>query len=152
MNKDAKFSIRKMEIDDLSEVVFLEQESIVAAWNKEQLQFELLENPFALFKVAVAETGTIIGFIIYWITFDSATIAQIVVKDEYRRQGIATVLLKTMIQDCLDKHVRLITLEVRVSNEAAIKLYEENGFKKERTKENYYPDGEDAFYMMREVY
>lgn len=151
-----KFSIRKMDIDDLDEVDSIERESIISAWKKEQIQFELLENPFAVLKVATDESlehkGLVIGFIIYWITFDSATIAQIAVKSEYRRKGIAKALLEQMVDDCLNKHVRFITLETRVSNESAIKLYELTGFKKVRIKEKYYQDGEDAIYMMREVY
>ena len=47
-----------------------------------------------------------------------------------------------------EEGVTSITLEVRVSNVAAIKLYENNGFEKKLVKKGYYSDGEDAYFMM----
>lgn len=156
MEEKFEFSIRKMAIDDLNEVLSIEKEAIASSWSAAQIEFELLKNPFGCFKVAVDETNehrnSIIGFIIYWITFDSATIAQIVVKNDYRRRGIARGLLEEMIQNCRDKHVKTITLEVRTNNQPALNLYESYGFKKVTIKEKYYQDGSDAIYMVREVY
>ena len=53
--------------------------------------------------------------------------------------------------DAMAKRVRTITLEVRVSNENAIKFYKKHGFEIVTTKPHYYDNGEDAYYMMLEV-
>lgn len=152
MDEKIRFSIRKMAIDDIKEVLAIESESIIAPWNEKQVQYELLKNPVSRMRVAVDEKTMVIGFIDYWITYDSATIAQIAIKKELRRKGVAKALLENMIKDCKDQNVKTITLEVRFNNEPAIKLYELFGFKKVVVKKNYYQDGTDAVYMVREVY
>lgn len=152
MDEKIRFSIRKMAIDDIKEVLAIESESIISPWNEKQVQYELLNNPVSRMRVAVDEKTIVIGFIDYWITYDSATIAQIAIKKELRRKGVAKALLENMIRDCKDQNVKSITLEVRFNNEPAIKLYELFGFKRVVIKKNYYQDGTDAVYMVREVY
>lgn len=152
MDEKIQFSIRKMAIDDVKEVLSIENDSIISPWNEKQIQYELLNNPVSRIRVAVDDKMAVIGFIDYWITYDSATIAQIAIKVEERRKGVAKVLLENMIEDCKDHRVKAITLEVRCNNEPAIKLYEAYGFKRVVIKKSYYHDGTDAIYMVREVY
>ena len=149
------FKIRKMNEGDIAQVVLLEKKALTPFFANSKSKAVLSDNPFARLKVATIqnEKGNeiVIGFIHYWITFDSATIAQIAVQSEFKRQGIANALLKVMNEECSFNNVRSITLEVKVDNIPAISLYEKDGFKKVSIKEHYYEDGTDAIYMVKEV-
>ncbi len=114
------------------------------------IKYEILDNPVSIVLVAYID-NQIIGYLDYWITFDSATISTLGVIDEYKRMGIATTLLNEMFKDLIKNDVFYITLEVRKSNEAAISLYQKFGFVIATTKEKYYSDGEDAYYMVGET-
>ena len=142
--------IRKATINDVESLLILEDECFVAPWKKENLLYELNENPVSQVNV-VCDGNKVVGFLDYWITFDSATICQIGVDKNYRNLKIASLLMQDMLDDCFAKRVQTITLEVRAKNLVAQKLYEKFGFVKTLVKKQYYTNGEDAVYMMRKV-
>lgn len=145
--------IREASHKDFDEVYEIEQSCFVDPYPKHQLEYEFNENPLNKILVAVID-NKIVGFIDFMITFNSATIVQIAVKKEYRKQGIASSLLKEM-ENCfpndIEDVVETVTLEVRKSNDAAIKLYEKNGYEFVVEKKHYYPNGEDAVYMIKRL-
>ena len=111
--------------------------------------YEISQNPVSNFLV-LEKDGLVVGFLDYWVTFDSATIDQIAVKKSERNQGFAKILLEKSINDLKELgEVSFFTLEVRTSNEPAINLYKSFGFQKVTIKEKYYDDGEDAIYMIK---
>lgn len=145
-----KMIIRKATTNDLKALKEIEDESFLNPFKEKDLLYELSENPVSEFLVAVDESDNVIGFIDYWITFDSATIDQIAVKKSMRNQGFASFLLENCIQSLKESgEVSFLTLEVRKSNLQAIGLYKKFGFEKVTIKENYYDDGEDAIYMVK---
>ena len=144
------FNIREMEVRDIDAVMSIENQCFVSPWGKEDILRELNDNQFANLLVATIN-DFVVGYIDYWVTFDSATICQIAVVPGYRRQSIGTKLLKEMFKDCFVKKAKTITLEVRNSNSNAISFYEMHGFKTYLEKVNYYTNGENALYMMKEV-
>lgn len=135
---------------DADSLLAIEQKCFVAPWSKENILYEINENPVSCL-LKLEYNGQIIGFADYWITFDSATIAQIAVLPEYRRHHFASLLMDEIISDCYAKKVLVITLEVRTHNDAAIAFYTKYGFKNILTKPHYYTNGDDAFYMIKEV-
>lgn len=141
--------IRPMTEQDLEKVLQIENDSFISPWNLEQFQYELKENPYAILLVADYE-GVICGFIDFWITFDVAQLNQIAVLPSLRKKGIGTVLLQDMLNR-VEPIVNKITLEVRIHNENALKLYEKMGFKEELVKKSYYDNGDDAIFMIKEV-
>lgn len=141
--------IRPMTEQDLEKVLQIENESFISPWNLKQFQYELKENPYAILLVADYE-GVICGFIDFWITFDVAQLNQIAVLPSLRKKGIGTVLLQDMLNR-VEPLVNKITLEVRIHNENARKLYEKLGFKEELVKKSYYDNGDDAIFMIKEV-
>lgn len=148
-----KYDVRELEKADLSAVFEIEKECFINPWKLSDLEYEFKENPVNVFLV-VEDEGKIVGFNDFMITFNSATISQIAITKEYRRKGLASVLLGAM-----EKHfpkegddiVESVTLEVRASNEAAISLYKKNGYEEVVRKPHYYPDGEDAIYMVKRL-
>lgn len=144
-----KTNIRKAKINDLEAIKEIEDESFRNPFTKEDLLYEISQNPVSNFLV-LEKDSKVIGFIDYWVTFDSATIDQIAIKKSERNQGFAKILLEKSINDLKELgEVSFFTLEVRASNEPAINLYKSFGFQKVTIKEKYYDDGEDAIYMIR---
>lgn len=142
-------NIRKAKISDLEAIKEIEDESFINPFTKEDLLYEISKNPVSNFLV-LEKDGLVVGFLDYWVTFDSATIDQIAVKKSERNQGFAKILLEKSINDLKELgEVSFFTLEVRASNEPAINLYKSFGFQKVTIKEKYYDDGEDAIYMIK---
>ena len=138
---------------DFEEVLTIENECFKEPYSREDLLYEFEENPVN--KIIVAEhDGKVIGFIDYLITFNSATIIQVAVTKEFRNLGIGTRLLEEMeksFPEDIDEIVESVTLEVRVSNQTAVKMYTKNGYKIVVVKRNYYKDGENAIYMVKRL-
>ncbi len=142
-------NIRKAKISDLEAIKEIEDESFINPFTKEDLLYEISQNPVSNFLV-LEKDGLVVGFLDYWVTFDSATIDQIAIKKSERNQGFAKILLEKSINDLKELgEVSFFTLEVRTSNEPAINLYKSFGFQKVTIKEKYYDDGEDAIYMIK---
>lgn len=118
-------------------------------WSLKSFESELT-NPIAFYFVAVSE-GEVIGYAGYWWTFGEAQITNIAVNPSFRKKGIASALMDKMIAHCIDTDVYSITLEVRVSNNAAINMYEKYGFERVGLRPKYYSDKEDALLMTKEI-
>lgn len=147
--------IRPMEERDLPAVMEIENLSFFAPWKKEDLLYEMNENKLAnIWVIELSSEGLakqVVGFSDYWQTFDSGTICQIAIHPGIRHHQLGSALMDEIINDCYVKRVRTITLEVRKSNQIAINFYKKHGFIETLVKPNYYSNGEDAIYMIREV-
>lgn len=142
--------IRELEQSDLDKVMEIENLCFVAPWKLEDIKRELEGNQFANLLVATIN-GEVVGYVDYWITFESATICQIAVHPNFQRNAIGSKLLEEVIKDCYAKKVLNITLEVRESNFKGISFYTKHGFNQVLVKPNYYSNGENAIYMLRGV-
>ena len=141
--------IRKMTHEDLDRIDELEQELFTSPWPKEEYIYEIDKNPFANVYV-LEEDGVIVGYFDYWILYEQAQIATIGTKKTHQRQGYGQEMLAFMINQASQEGCEVMSLEVRVSNEKAIRLYEKNGFIKVNTRKNYYSDNhEDAYLMVK---
>ncbi|HEY5638950.1 MAG TPA: ribosomal protein S18-alanine N-acetyltransferase [Dehalococcoidia bacterium] len=90
----------------------------------------------------------ITGFIGVWMLPDESHIVTIAVRDSHRRQGIGEMLLITALDLAREKTQPLVTLEVRVSNDAAIRLYEKYGFDQVGLRPRYYSDNHEDAYIL----
>lgn len=140
--------IRLANDKDLPSLLEIQNECFILPWKEKDILYELNENPVNVMYV-LEDKNEILGFIDFWITFDSATIAQIGIRKKYQGQHLSNLLMEEMIDDCYAKKVMNITLEVRTSNLRAINLYKKFGFKGIVIKPHYYDNGEDALYMVR---
>lgn len=147
-----KIVVRKMLPSDLDEVMAIENECFKHPYDLKQMLYEMNENPVSYLYVALVD-NKVVGFIDFYVTFNSSSICQIATKKEYRNKGVANMLLGQMIKDCESKEdpVEFITLEVRKSNEVAQKFYKKHKFEEITTKKSYYDDGEDALYFVRSI-
>ncbi len=119
-------------------------------WSKESF-FNELNNDLAKYFCALDENGTLTGYCGCWQILEEAHITNIAVSPDFRRRRIGEALLTAIIKSCYKEKIKYLTLEVRVSNEPAIKLYEKYGFKSLGIRKGYYQDNnEDALIMWTE--
>lgn len=98
-----------------------------------------------------AVSTPILGFAGMWLAFDEAHITTIGVEPEHRGRGLGELLLVAMFDEAFRRHTNWLTLEVRVSNEAAQALYLKYGFHEQGRRLRYYSDNnEDALIMWSE--
>lgn len=143
--------IREANGGDLLNIVNLEKENFISPWTEEQYRYELMENEFSK-TLVMYDDESLVGYLNYWIIFDRGEINKICISNKYRRKGYAKELLDIAFKDYEEKECLSVSLEVRVSNISAQKLYESYGFQTVLIKEAYYSDGEDANYMIRGVF
>ncbi len=126
--------IEKMQKHHASQVAKIAADSLPDAWSEKAFEDELT-NPSATIFVAICD-DEVVGFGGVQIILDEAYITNIAVKKEARRQGIGYALLKAIINKCA--RCAFVTLEVRVSNHGAIKLYENSGFVSQGIRKGFY--------------
>ena len=91
------------------------------------------------------ENGKIVGMIMAIILYESCEVLNIVVEDNFRRKGIASNLMDTLISE-FSENIEILTLEVDVNNKNAIKLYQKFGLEIINTRKDYY-ENSDAYLM-----
>ncbi|WP_416325468.1 ribosomal protein S18-alanine N-acetyltransferase [[Eubacterium] hominis] len=141
--------LRAMKKEDLNQILSIDAECFPMPWNEKQYLYELEENDYALLYV-LEQDGIILGYIDFWITFDVCQLAKIAVLPPYRGKRYARLMMDQMIQDAQEKGCETISLEVRVSNQSAQKLYAAYDFINVNTRKRYYQDnGEDAYVLVK---
>ncbi len=140
--------VRNMLQKDIKSVAELEKQCFSQPWSENSLK-ESLESKSYYFLVA-EEVDEVIGYMGITIILEEADVTNIAVNSKYRRQGIAETLIHCMFQDCKQKGIQAMTLEVRVSNEPAIQLYKKMGFCSAGIRKNFYQKPiEDAMIMWK---
>ena len=153
------FIIFKMETLTISEVKeeFLEQsfeierQNYSPHWTRDYILFNIkLPQNLRKFFVAKLE-NLIVGYIICWLSEETAHIHNIAVRKEYQNQGIGKKILEYLIENLKLDGIKSIVLEVRKNNKRAISLYKKFSFKEVSIKPKFYPDGEDAIFMIKNL-
>jgi len=149
-NVDARAAIRPMDEADLPEVAAIEEATFPNPWPPRLLRHELVENEYC-HSFAVEEDGGVVGYAYLWIIFEQAHLVNMAIRESHRGRGIGERLLVHLLRYAELNSAELIHLEVRVTNEAAIGLYEKHGFRALGGSANFYSDGADALLMVREL-
>lgn len=137
---------RAMTNDDAEAVAALEEKIFAMPWSREDFWREM-RNELAEYVVGILD-GKVIAYAGAWVSFDQAEVMHVAVDENFRGQGVGTLLFGALIQAVKVRGAKSITLEVRPSNTAAIKLYENFGLKSVGRRKGYYLDnGEDALIM-----
>ena len=142
--------IRVLGSHDLDAVEEIERASYPTPWSRAMFSAEL-QKPSSLSIGAYHDSGELVGYAIVSRYVDAWHVMNIAVVPEFRRRGIAQSLLERLFEVTATDPRRGYTLEVRVSNADAIRLYERLGFEARGVRRGYYTDNrEDALIMWRE--
>jgi ribosomal-protein-alanine N-acetyltransferase len=142
--------IRLLELDALDAIEAIEQRAYPTPWSRSMFASELAK-PTSICLGAYDGTD-LVGYVINSRYVDAWHVMNVAVDPDRHRRGVATALLQRLFELTADDERRGYTLEVRVSNEGAIRLYEQLGFEARGIRRGYYTDNrEDALIMWRDA-
>jgi ribosomal-protein-alanine N-acetyltransferase len=143
--------LRRLTPKDLEAIERIERRSYPTPWSRSMFASELSKPSSISLGAFEADTGELVGYLVISRYVDAWHVMNIAVAPERRRQGIAVALFDRLFELTAADGRRGYTLEVRISNEAAIKLYERLGFQSRGVRRGYYTDNrEDALVMWRD--
>jgi ribosomal-protein-alanine N-acetyltransferase len=144
---------------DLDEIMLLERRCFKDPWTRHMYLSDLTSNPLATYLVLRTPAGMstrepeqasssfLLAYGGFWLLLDEAHIATIASHPRWRRCGLGLWLMMALLDAAIQRGAALSTLEVRVGNAPARRLYEKLGFEEVGARRNYYRDGEDALIM-----
>ncbi|HEX9350311.1 MAG TPA: ribosomal protein S18-alanine N-acetyltransferase [Gaiellaceae bacterium] len=142
---------RKLKLRDLTAIEEIERSSYPTPWSRSMFAGELAKPSSICLGAIDVEANRLVGYLIISRYVDAWHVMNIAVAKDYRRRRIATRLIERLFEVTSGDGRRGYTLEVRVSNEAAIRLYESLGFKARGVRRGYYTDNrEDALIMWKD--
>ena len=125
---------KKVGYSDIPEIVLIESES-GGAWNENHFVDSIIAGyPF----FTLSSMGQIIGYYVFSFFKDESHLLNLAVKQDHQGQGFGKMLIEHFLQEVKKIGVKNVYLEVRCSNQKAIKLYEKYNFKRIGTRKNYY--------------
>ena len=170
------YEVAPMHVADIDGVMAIERRAFPTPWTSNAYRYELKHNANAHYYIVRPRSSSraspnkggrawhhklrqvfglrkltrppVLGYVGFWHVASEAHISTIAVAPDLRRQGLGELLLVHVIEQALADDVEFITLEVRVSNQAAQQLYEKYGFERTDRRKAYYSDNrEDAWIM-----
>jgi len=134
--------------DDVPAVYAIELATFPAPWTLDSFYYEVHENQYAHYVLAIDEDDSIIGFCGMWMVVDAAQITNVAVIESARGRGIGEELMREAIRIAQQNEMEIMSLEVRVTNTVAQNLYRKLDFQDGGLRKGYYTDnGEDALVM-----
>jgi ribosomal-protein-alanine N-acetyltransferase len=141
--------VRTLDLSDLDAIERIEKRAYRTPWSRSMFASELAK-PTSI-CVGAFEGDRLVGYVVNSRYVDAWHVMNVAVDPDHQRRGIATRLLEHLFALTRDDERRGFTLEVRVSNADAIRLYEKLGFEPRGVRRGYYTDNrEDALIMWRD--
>jgi [ribosomal protein S18]-alanine N-acetyltransferase len=149
--------LRYLTPDLLPAVLELDQQCFGGLWTQDGYQREIDSPNSDLIVLVINEasgestdSSFLVGLGCLWSIVDEAHITIVAVHPHYQHQGLGQVLLLALLHSAHQRELDRSTLEVRISNQSAINLYQKFGFKVAGRRKGYYEDtGEDALILWR---
>jgi len=140
-------TIELMKVEDLDQVMEIERLSFTNPWSKNSFFLELTTNDLATYLVAKVD-GRVVGYAGMWLVVGEAHVTNVAVHPDFRKKGIGELLMRSLITIAKESRAKMMTLEVRKSNDVARNLYAKLGFEPVGIRRGYYTDNrEDAVIM-----
>jgi ribosomal-protein-alanine N-acetyltransferase len=144
--------LRPLTLSDLGSIERIERSAYPTPWSRSMFAGEIAkQSSICLGAVDTEQDDRLVGYLIISRYADAWHVMNVAVDERYRRRGVATLLLSRLFEITASDDRRGYTLEVRVSNGEAIKLYEGLGFVARGIRRGYYTDNrEDALIMWKD--
>ena len=147
--------VRPVEAAHIADLIRIGEETNLSRWSA-QSYIDEIKNPHSLMLRLVGEDNSTIGFVVGRLVIGGmieavmdAEIYNIAVTASQQRKGFGHVLFDAFLQECLKREAENIWLEVRESNEKAIKFYETNGFERVQIRPSFYENPREHALLMR---
>ncbi|MDO9573781.1 MAG: ribosomal protein S18-alanine N-acetyltransferase [Candidatus Contubernalis sp.] len=140
-----ELNVKPMGLGDLFEVVAIERQSYLKPWSFFLFLNELKDNEYADYLVLKNE-NEVLGYGGMWNFYQYCHITNLAVSPVFRQKGYGCMILGALLNRADDRGAKRVTLEVRATNDSALRLYEKMGFREAGIKKGYYGD-EDAVFM-----
>jgi ribosomal-protein-alanine N-acetyltransferase len=141
-------TVRRLAESDVDAVVSIEAEAFSSPWSRETF-LDLVQRPgLELLVMEDREVG-IIGYAVLWCIVDQGELANMAVIPSFRGRGLGSLLLSRVLDRARERGVETVYLEVRVSNEAAVKLYTRFGFSDIGLRRAYYEHPKEDARVMK---
>lgn len=153
-NKGFTYRIRVATAEDAHAIASIEKATSPEPWSEEALLNDITVNERALVIVATAceQDDSVIAYADAWMVADELQLNNIAVLEKYRGHGIAYEMLSVLADSGSELGCVTMNLEVRASNEPAIRLYEKSAFHQVGVREKYYVDNnEDALLFDKDL-
>jgi ribosomal-protein-alanine N-acetyltransferase len=142
---------RPLRMRDLGAIEQIEKRAYPTPWSRSMFASELAKASSICLGAFEEEDGGLLGYLIIARYVDAWHVMNIAVDPDHQRRGIATLLMEELFELTSRDGRRGYTLEVRISNTGAIRLYERLGFKGRGVRRGYYTDNrEDALIMWKD--
>ena len=143
--------LRRLGLGDLGGIDRIERRSYATPWSRSMFASELAKPSSVCLGAFDRESDALVGYLVISRYVDAWHVMNIAVDPDYRGRGIGTALFDRLFELTADGETRGYTLEVRISNERAIRLYQRLGFHSRGIRRGYYTDNrEDAVIMWRD--
>lgn len=137
--KIAAHTFRLMQEQDLEAVIALVQEASEFAWTAKKILASLRSEHDSSYLLCEQDSGQIVGYAVLHHVLDECHLLNIAILKKQQGKGLGRLLLKRLIDEVSGKSYRTMYLEVRASNQIAIRLYEGLGFIRGSVRRAYYP-------------
>ena len=148
MKQRVDIAVKQCSSEQLPLIAGIEKKYIPGGWSEKGFSDWLELNENAVIFGAFDE-GKLIGFVSGSHAFEEGELLNIAVEEQYRRRGIAQLLLGTLFQHFAGMNVEKVFLEVRERNDPAVGFYKKNGFVQVGLRKNYYRDPTDNALVMQ---
>lgn len=143
-------SVRRLAPADVDAVVAIESEAFTSPWSR-QTFLDLVDRPNLELLVLEHRAEGIIGYAVLWCIMDQGELANVAVVPRHRGRGLGVFLLSRVLEIARERGIETVFLEVRVSNERAVALYERLGFTDVGVRRGYYEKPKEDARIMKVV-
>jgi len=145
-------SVRPLDASHLAAILEIERLSYATPWPTSVFTEEMQHEWSRLWGWFPGGFAAPAGFLLFWEVYDEVHVLNLAVHPSMRRRGVARGLLASLFHHCRERSFKLVTLEVRSSNQAALGLYGSFDFRPAGVRKGYYSDNlEDALIMVSQL-
>lgn len=152
--KGPAMGLQSLSLADLASVMVIENQSYEVPWTSGNFR-DAFSSGYTLLKLV--DQGVMIGYLVYMRVLDECHLLNFTIAPSRQRRGAGQFMLEQLLKKLVAEQLNVVMLEVRPSNQSAIRLYERNGFQRVGLRKDYYPTArgesvrEDAVLMNRSL-